>query len=203
MDKLEAAMNIDACIATLAKFEPPPPKAQGRKPNNYVFTVKIVEAEDLRACDPTGTSDPYVILGDEYRKRLYKSRIMYKTLNPKWDESVDVAARGPVNLVVTIWDFDMFGEHDCVGRTALKLDPAHFRDYLPQEFWLDLDTQGRVLLRVSMEGERDDIDFYFGKAFRHLKRAERDMVRRITEKVRAGRREKSKPKKTSRGALLC
>jgi hypothetical protein len=34
-----------------------------------------------------------------------------------------------------------------------------------------------------MEGERDDIQFYFGKAFRTLKRTERDMTRRITEKV--------------------
>jgi rubrerythrin len=71
-----------------------------------------------------------------------------------------------------------------VGRTSLKLDPIHFSDYLPREFWLDLDTQGRILLRVSMEGERDDIQFYFGKAFRHLKRTERDMVRKITDKVK-------------------
>ncbi len=35
-----------------------------------------------------------------------------------------------------------------------------------------------------MEGERDDIQFHFGKAFRHLKKAERDMVRKITDKVR-------------------
>jgi hypothetical protein len=34
-----------------------------------------------------------------------------------------------------------------------------------------------------MEGERDDIQFYFGKAFRTLKRTERDMTRKITEKV--------------------
>jgi hypothetical protein len=63
------------------------------------------------------------------------------------------------------------------------LDPIHFMDFLPREFWLDLDTQGRLLLRVSMEGERDDIQFHFGKAFRHLKRTERDMVRNVTDKV--------------------
>ena len=34
-----------------------------------------------------------------------------------------------------------------------------------------------------MEGERDDIQFYFGKAFRCLKRTERDMTRKITDKV--------------------
>jgi len=92
---------------------------------------------------------------------------------------------GPLNVIATIWDYDMVGDHDFVGRTSLKLDPNHFGDYLPREFWLDLDTQGRMLLRVSMEGERDDIQFYFGKMFRHLKRTERDMVRKITDKVRA------------------
>jgi hypothetical protein len=35
-----------------------------------------------------------------------------------------------------------------------------------------------------MEGERDDIQFYFGKAFRTLKRTERDMTRQITDKVK-------------------
>ncbi|KAG7149182.1 hypothetical protein HYQ46_001912 [Verticillium longisporum] len=35
-----------------------------------------------------------------------------------------------------------------------------------------------------MEGERDDIEFQFGKAFRDLKRTEQIMVRKITEKLR-------------------
>jgi hypothetical protein len=60
-----------------------------------------------------------------------------------------------------------------------------FRDFMPREFWQDLDTQGRLLLRVSMEGERDDIQFYFGKAFRALKRTLRDMTRSITDKLSA------------------
>lgn len=181
LDKLEKLINVDACAALLEQAEGP--KKSVKRPSKYVFTVKIVEAEDLKACDPNGTSDPYVVLGDEYQKRLAKTRTIMRNLNPKWDESVDINVTGPLNLVATIWDYDMFGEHDFVGRTTLKLDPNGFRDYLPQEIWLDLDTQGRLLVRVSMEGERDDIQFYFGKAFRHLKRTERDMVRKITDKV--------------------
>src|SRR2546430_8666715 len=50
----------------------------------------------------------------------------------------------------------LFRSDDFVGRTSLKLDPVHFSDYLPREFWLDLDTQGRILIKVSMEGERDE-----------------------------------------------
>ncbi|KAH6898299.1 hypothetical protein B0T10DRAFT_103412 [Thelonectria olida] len=181
LDKLEKTMDPDECAAILEKIDGPKKKA--RRPNKYTFTIKVVEAEDLKACDPNGYSDPYVVFGDEYQKRLHKTRIIMKNLNPRWDETFDVTVQGPVNLIATIWDYDTFGDHDYVGRTSLKLDPVHFSDYLPREFWLDLDSQGRLLIRVSMEGERDDIQFHFGKAFRHLKRTERDMVRKITDKL--------------------
>ncbi|KAK2591827.1 hypothetical protein QQS21_010466 [Conoideocrella luteorostrata] len=181
LDKLEKSMNSEACATLLEKVDGP--KKKTRKPSKYTFTLKVVEAEDLKACDPSGYSDPYVVFGDEYQKRLHKTRIIYRNLNPRWDESFDVTVQGPVNVIATVWDYDTFGDHDYVGRTSLKLDPVHFSDYLPREFWLDLDSQGRLLIRVSMEGERDDIQFHFGKAFRHLKRTERDMVRKITDKL--------------------
>ncbi|RFU28764.1 hypothetical protein B7463_g7574, partial [Scytalidium lignicola] len=181
LDILEKTINVDACAAVLSKVNQT--KERQRRPSKYVFTIKIVEAEDIKACDPTGFSDPYVVLGDEYQKRLAKTRVIMRNLNPRWDESVDINVQGPLNIIATIWDWDSFGDHDYVGRTSLKLDPSHFSDYMPREYWLDLDTQGRLLLRVSMEGERDDIQFYFGKAFRLLKRTERDMIRKITDKL--------------------
>ncbi|KAF2430048.1 hypothetical protein EJ08DRAFT_613116 [Tothia fuscella] len=184
LDKLENDINVDACAEVIHKYEPPPLQRQ-RRIDKYVFTIKIIEAEDLKACDMNGLSDPYVVLGDEYQKRLAKTRVIYGNLNPRWDETVDIITTGPLNIIATVWDWDTLGDHDCVGRTSLKLDPSHFRDFVPREYWLDLDTQGRVLLRVSMEGERDDIQFYFGKAFRNLKRAERDMSRKITDKLSA------------------
>lgn len=160
-----------------------PQTQKTRKSTTYVFTIKVVEAEDLKACDMNGGSDPYVVLADEYQKRIAKTRIIYNNLNPRWDDAVDITTHGPLNIIATIWDWDAVGDHDYVGRTSIKLDPVHFSDFLPREYWLDLDTQGRLLLRVSMEGERDDIQFYFGKAFRTLKRTERDMTRKITDKV--------------------
>ncbi|KAJ4358312.1 uncharacterized protein N0V89_002894 [Didymosphaeria variabile] len=183
LDKLEKEINVDACAEVINRHAPPP--QQRMRSNNYVFTIKIIEAEDLKACDINGLSDPYVVLGDEYQKRLAKTRVIYANLNPRWDETIDITTNGPLNIIATIWDWDTLGDHDCVGRTSLKLDPSHFRDFMPREYWLDLDTQGRLLLRVSMEGERDDIQFYFGKAFRTLKRTEREMTRTITDKLSA------------------
>ncbi|KAJ9616518.1 hypothetical protein H2200_000237 [Cladophialophora chaetospira] len=183
-DSLETEVNVDGCAEVVKKYAPPL-QQRPKKITNYVFTIKIVEAEDLKACDVNGFSDPYVVLTDEYQKRLFKSRIIYRNLNPRWDESVDITTQGPLNLIATVWDWDAMGDHDYVGRTSLKLDPTHFSDFLPREYWLDLDTQGRVMVRVSMEGERDDIQFYFGKAFRGLQRTQRDMTRKTTDKLSA------------------
>lgn len=182
LDKLQEAMQVEACATIIRQAEGPKPPT--RKPNKYNFTVKIVEAEDLKACDPNGLSDPYVVLVDERQKRLHKTRVVRKSLNPRWDEARDITVTAPITIIATVWDDDMFGDHDFVGRTSFKLDPVHFSDYIPREIWLDLDTQGRVLVKISMEGERDDIEFQFGKAFRDLKRTEQTMVRKITDKVR-------------------
>jgi hypothetical protein len=186
LDKVEKEVNVDACADVINRMEPPPPpNARRREGSKYMFTIKIIEAEDLKAGDINGSSDPYVVLGDEYQKRLAKTRTVYQSLNPRWDETVDILTTGPLNIIATVWDWDALGDHDCLGRTSLKLDPTHFQDFLPREYWLDLDTQGRVLVRVSMEGERDDIQFHFGKAFRTLKRTERDMTRKTTDKLSA------------------
>ncbi|KAF3939879.1 hypothetical protein ABW19_dt0208749 [Dactylella cylindrospora] len=187
LDMIEKAINVDRCAAIIGKHTPVyQPKKQSM--NKYLFTIKIVEAEDLKACDINGFSDPYVVLGDEYHKRLAKTRVVYSNLNPRFEETVEITTTGPVLLTATIWDYDTVGEHDYVGRASIKLDPSYFGDYEPREYWLDLDTQGRLLLKVSMEGERDDIQFYFGRTFRTLKRTEREMARQITDKsvVKAG-----------------
>jgi hypothetical protein len=189
LDKIEQEVQSARCAEIIRRYEQQQSIKSGQlyrkasKIENYVFTVKIVEAEDLKACDINGLSDPYIVLVNEFQKRLHKTRIIYRNLNPRWDESLEIPATGALNIVATVWDWDALGDHDCVGRASLKLDPGVFKDYMPREYWLDLDTQGRILLRVSMEGERDDIEFYFGKAFRTLKRTEKDMTRQITDKV--------------------
>lgn len=87
-------------------------------------------------------------------------------------------------LMISVRDRALVGKHDTVGRAYVCLDPRRFGDFLTHDLWFDLDTTGRILLRISMEGEKDDIQFYFGRAFRSLKRAEGDMVRIFIDKVR-------------------
>lgn len=181
-DKLDKEMGVDECMAIIQRYNPVSLQ-QPRKISNYVFTIKVVEAEGLKAMDVNGYSDPYVVLTDEYQKRLFKTKTVYRNLNPRWEESVDISTQGALNLIATVWDWDAVGDHDYVGRTSLKLDPLHFSDLLPREYWQPLDTQGRVLIKVNMDGERDDLQFYFARAFRALQRTQRDMTRKITDKL--------------------
>lgn len=129
LDQLERNMDVDGCAATIARYAPP---LQQKSKTSYVFTIKIVEAEDLKAMDINGASDPYVVLGDEYQKRLHKTRVIYANLNPRWEETVDITTQGAIWLTATIWDWDTVGDHDCVGRTSIKLDPSHFGDFMPR-----------------------------------------------------------------------
>ena len=100
------------------------------------------------------------------------------------DETFDLSVDKPLWLMISIRDRALVGKHDTVGRAYLCLDPKRCGDFLTHDLWMDLDSRGRILLRVSMEGEKDDIQFYFGRAFRSLKRAEADMVRIFIDKVR-------------------
>ena len=99
------------------------------------------------------------------------------------DETFDLSVDKPLWLMISVRDRALFGKHDIVGRAYICLDPRRFGDMLTHDLWMDFDTQGRILLRVSMEGEKDDIQFYFGRAFRSLKRAESEMLRTFVDKV--------------------
>ncbi|CAG8466900.1 6261_t:CDS:10 [Acaulospora morrowiae] len=184
LDKLYEVMEVDALVSILHKSENEP---ESEAKNKYLYTIKIVLAEDLLALDNNGLSDPYCVLTDELGNRLVETRVIYETLDPRWEEAFDITIEASENnirkLGVTVWDKDQVGSDDVCGKAGIYLDPKHFDDFLTHDVWLDLDTQGRVLLRISMEGEKDDIRFYFGKAFRTLKRAHDDMARTIIDRM--------------------
>ncbi|KII90117.1 hypothetical protein PLICRDRAFT_40318 [Plicaturopsis crispa FD-325 SS-3] len=183
LDNMYNQMQADKLAEVLEQHGPPVPEKVERQ--RFLFTVKITIAEDLVPLEssPSSKLDTFVTLSDEAGNRLAKTRTIYETLSPRWDETFDMSVEKPLWLMVSIRDRALVGKHDTVGRAYICLDPRRFGDFLAHDLWLDLDTQGRILLRVSMEGEKDDIQFYFGRAFRSLKRAEADMVRIFIDKM--------------------
>lgn len=158
-----------------------------RAPLHYLFSVKLVQAELLDAGRDEGDKlanrlDTFVTLSDESGMRLAKTRTIYDTYSPRWDEVFDIPASSLLWVSTTVWQRRFGSEPTIYGRAPLRLDPRVFRDQNAHEVWLTLDgSGGKVLVRISMEDAHDDILFHFGRAFRVLKRSEVDMVRVLVD----------------------
>ncbi|KAH9921152.1 uncharacterized protein B0H18DRAFT_956756 [Fomitopsis serialis] len=183
LDQMYAQMQADKKTEALQQAPPVPEKVE--RNDRFLFTVKICIAEGLIPLDtsPSSKLDTFITLSDEQGHRLAKTRTIYESLSPRWDETFDISVEKPLWLMVSVRDRALVGKHDTVGRAYICLDPRRYGDFLTHDQWMDLDSQGRILLRISMEGEKDDLQFYFGRAFRSLKRAESDMVRVFIDKV--------------------
>ncbi|KAF9238682.1 hypothetical protein BU15DRAFT_88306 [Melanogaster broomeanus] len=187
LDNMYNQMQVDKITDVLAA-SPPVPEKNDRP--RFLFTLKIVMAEGLVPLDsnPSAQLDTFVTLSDEAGNRWVKTRTIYETLNPRWEETFDLSVDKPLWLMCSIRDRALMGQHDVVGRGFICLNPAQYGDFLTHDAWLNLESsnqghQGRILLRVSMEGEKDDAQFYFGRAFRSLKRSEGDMMRIFVDKM--------------------
>ncbi|KAI7868232.1 hypothetical protein BDF14DRAFT_1881026 [Spinellus fusiger] len=181
LDRLYQIMEVDEIAEMMREFGSPVVEKTDK--NNYLYSIKILRAEDLQPLDNNGLSDPYVVL-EINNKQITRTRTVYETLNPRWDQIFDVwLNEKAVDVLAVVYDEDMIGANEECGLVWFKLSPEYFDDYQTHELVLNLHPQGKLVLRVSMEGEKDDIQFWFGKAFRTLKRAENDAGGLIVDRM--------------------
>jgi len=85
--------------------------------------IHLSHALGLRSMDSNGFSDPYVKLS--LGKHKAKSKVIKKTLNPRWDEEfhwrgvLQEFVSHPLN--VACWDYDLVGRNDSLGETQVDL----------------------------------------------------------------------------------
>ena len=182
LDALYHALDADAVAAAM-----PAPRACGGLLPQFAFAVKLVQAELALGAVPA--ADTFVTLSDVRGSRLAKTRTIIDSHTPRWDEVFDLGTDEPMWLSATVWARDRAAPL-LLGRAPLLLDPALFGDTAAHETWLELSNgAGRLHVRLSMESVHDDILFYFGRAFRTLKRVESDMVRVLIDRMAAYMRE--------------
>ena len=91
------------------------------------MTIHLQEASNLPAKDRSGTSDPFVVMHlHPNKEEIFESKIVYKTLNPVFDQSfefhnlqLDDVHRQ--SLVFRIYDHDRFSKNDMIGGIVLPL----------------------------------------------------------------------------------
>lgn len=122
--KLDENGNVTESRSLFQTFEPGTTAASiWRSGVCSFFSVegKIVSGEGLIARDSSGTSDPYVKV--KLRQRcVYKSKIVYRSLSPEWNESFQLAVDDVnTDLGFKVYDFDRLSHDDYMGEAQVSL----------------------------------------------------------------------------------
>ncbi|KAI8927542.1 hypothetical protein BC831DRAFT_451831 [Entophlyctis helioformis] len=119
---------------------------------------------------------------------LLRSRVIQDSVNPTWDETFQIILP-PVNrLEVGILSRNLLTSDEPVGRAAIDFSVGtrlrrKLTDNQTHDVYVELEPQGRVLLRLTMEGEQEDVDFWFRRTNERLIRTRDDFLRSLTAKI--------------------
>ncbi|XP_075063809.1 multiple C2 and transmembrane domain-containing protein 2 isoform X1 [Mixophyes fleayi] len=110
----------------------------GNLPNlmSYLLTIHLREGRNLVIRDRSGTSDPYVKFKLN-KKTLYKSRVIYKNLNPVWDETFVLPIQNlEQKLHLKVYDRDLTTD-DFMGSAFLNLQELELNKPVEKVFRLE------------------------------------------------------------------
>ncbi|EMP35240.1 Multiple C2 and transmembrane domain-containing protein 2 [Chelonia mydas] len=126
----------------------------------YLLTIHLKEGRNLVIRDRCGTSDPYV----KFKlngKTLYKSKVIYKNLNPVWDETVVLPIRTlDQKLRVKVYDRDL-ASSDFMGSAFVVLSNLELNRTTEQILKLEdtnsiEDDMGEIVLNLSLTVKQGD-----------------------------------------------
>uniref|UniRef100_A0A672R4L1 C2 domain-containing protein n=1 Tax=Sinocyclocheilus grahami TaxID=75366 RepID=A0A672R4L1_SINGR len=94
---------------------------QREAPRTYLLTIYLKEGRGLVIRDRCGTSDPYVKFKLD-GKTLYKSKVVYKNLNPVWNEPFSFPIRSlDQKVFIKVYDRDLTTD-DFMGSCGVELN---------------------------------------------------------------------------------
>jgi len=107
------------------------------------LTIRITEARHIAPMDKGGTSDPYCRLKCSFNKQRFKTKVIDKTLTPKWDESFKFILFTPGvpegTVTLKMWDKDRWTTDDFLGEVTL--DVSKYQDKQPIDSWITLEHE--------------------------------------------------------------
>ncbi|XP_070821080.1 multiple C2 and transmembrane domain-containing protein 2-like isoform X2 [Chaetodon trifascialis] len=129
-------------------------------PRSYLLTISLREGRNLVIRDRCGTSDPYVKFKLD-GKTFYKSKVVYKDLNPTWNETFSQPVKDlHQKLYIKVYDRDLTTD-DFMGSASVTLSDLEIDKV--NELSLPLDDpnsleedMGVVLLDMSLSHRDGD-----------------------------------------------
>ncbi|XP_044750595.1 extended synaptotagmin-2-like isoform X2 [Coccinella septempunctata] len=113
-----------------------------------VLRIHIAEAKDLERRDVTGKSDPYAVFSVGAQE--YKTSVIKRSLNPKWDEWCEFVILDPTAQQVRfkLFDHDDLNEDDFLGSGVVDIKSVYDGSV---DHWIVLDgvKHGKIHLRFT------------------------------------------------------
>ncbi|XP_064650930.1 multiple C2 and transmembrane domain-containing protein 1-like isoform X5 [Lineus longissimus] len=110
----------------------------------YQLEIVLKEGKDLVVRDSCGTSDPYVKFKQD-GKLLFRSRTMFKNLNPIWNEKFSTPIEDPFKVIsLKTYDYDRGMHDDSMGNAEIDLTT------------LDLNTTQELKLMLGDPKSKED-----------------------------------------------
>ncbi|XP_034041068.1 multiple C2 and transmembrane domain-containing protein 2 isoform X2 [Thalassophryne amazonica] len=132
----------------------------GELPRSFLLTVNLKEGHNLVIRDRCGTSDPYVKFKLE-GKTLYKSKVIYKSLNPIWNETFSLPVKDlSQRLYIKVYDRDLTTD-DFMGSASVLLSNLEFDKICKLSLALDdpnslEEDMGVVVVAMSLSHRNGD-----------------------------------------------
>nr|XP_056721692.1 multiple C2 and transmembrane domain-containing protein 2 isoform X2 [Euleptes europaea] len=167
MERSCESSNFDSsCSSQLFEEPSVPPEGSGglsKLPGTfaYLLTIHLREGRNLVIRDRCGTSDPYVKFKVN-GKTLYKSKVIYKNLNPVWDETVVLPIQSlDQKLRVKVYDRDLTSS-DFMGSAFVRLDELELNRTTEKILKLEdpnslEDDMGVIVLDLKLAVKQADI----------------------------------------------
>ncbi|XP_073320106.1 multiple C2 and transmembrane domain-containing protein 2-like isoform X1 [Pagrus major] len=127
---------------------------------SFLLTINLKEGRNLVIRDRCGTSDPYVKFKLD-GKTFYKSKVVYKDLNPTWNETFSLPVKDlNQKLYIKVYDRDLTTD-DFMGSTSVTLSDLEIDKVNELSLPLDdpnslEDDMGVVLVDMSLSRRDGD-----------------------------------------------
>jgi len=126
------------------------------------ITIYSAKGKDLIAKDSNGKSDPFFVFSQSQTggvKKLFKTKVQKKTLNPSWDYSdkpVHFEAMFGGSINIQLYDYDLFGKNDDMGMILFRIPELYAlqqvsgKDALEVTFYVG-DKKGWVTIKMYIK----------------------------------------------------
>jgi len=168
-------------------------KHAAKTSDDGVLYCTLIEGRNLAAMDGGVSSDPYCQVKASFNKQAFKTKVVKKTLNPKWDQQFSFYVSAPTgNILIKVWDKDTLFD-DKLGELTIPVEQLKNGEALDQWFTLEGEPKKKKGAHSSHKGEIH-VKLHFPSAKKEAKEVHAAPAKGSAEAAKPAGQEKTQTK---------